>query len=628
MIHGRSFACLRQTLAVWCALVWLTTGAASLADAQTAPAGGAAPSRGAAPATPAAPAARGGAGRGAAARAPMTKADVQRLWAQGRPAQKVFVTDLGIRGLAFEPEEDWVAGLPTVTKVPTSAVPDIFNALQKLIPPAPEVDAVTRDGPGLLNQIKGAAQARGDLAAFVHPELLAEKAKVYDLFDTANYKNHMVGKSSAVESRRVAMQFFQLTGNEVERLHYVMFATSRGKLVVRDIVTGPAVASQYLKDEQQLALTKLELVFRALNDGDNTALQTLCSPGLLGDLTSLGQTAAFPVRGLPPYSQIKATPSVPLDQKAIRVVVRVEYTLRNNDKIDFDVDFERINNDLRVVRLRDVKNDIIAVDPDVDNHVRSRFGLAAAPPVDTTVVRTSDMRFLSLQRIAQLARYALEDRNATALRDWAGKALSIAPDSGDGYGFRAAAAHLAGDYDNAQSEAINALTRGGTVYFTLMRHQLFNREMRSLLPVILAVSKDKVQYIAMRGSTGIPSEEFPTAGIEKVELERGNIVNKPRPFMSFEFKPDPSKRDKKEYNFAAFGTSCPADVQPAQRANLVDHPGGSICAPPAGGRSNPLPGFGSTTPMLVPRDWDRNLRVVIRALEEAKKLSSTSKPTR
>ncbi len=622
MTLGRCLARLRRTpLVALCALLWLMTGAADPAAAQTA-APGAPAGRGAAPAG------RGAAGRGAA-RAPMTKADVQRLWAQGRPAQKVFVTDLGLRGLAFEPEEDWLAGLPATTKVPTSAVPDIFNALLKLVPPAPEVDAVTRDGPALLNQIKTAAQARANLAGFVHPDLLVEKAKVYDLFDTANYRNHAVGKASAAESRRVAMQFFQLTANEVERLHYVMFATSRGKLVVRDIVTGPAVASQFLKDEQQLALTKLELVFRALNDGDNTALQTLCTPGLLGDLTGLGQTAAFPVRGLPPYSQIKATPSVPLDQKAIRVVVRVEYTLRNNDRIDFDVDFERIDNDLRVVRLRDVKNDIIAVDPDVDNHVRRRFGLAAVPPIEAAIVRTSDMRFLSVQRITQLARYALEDRNAAALKDWAGKVLSIAPDSGDGYGFRAAASHLSGDYDTAQTEAINALTRGGTVYFTLMRHQLFNREMRELLPVILAVSKDRVQYIPMRGSTGMPSEEFPTAGIEKVELERGNVVNKPRPFLSFEFKPDPSKRDKKDYNFAAFGSACPADVQPAMRAALVDYTGGSICAVQTGGRS-PIPGIpgGTRLPMLVPRDWDRNLRVVIRALEEAKKLSSTSKGSR
>jgi hypothetical protein len=348
-------------------------------------------------------------------------------------------------------------------------------------------------------------------------------------------------------------------------------------------------------------------------------------------LTGLGQTAAFPVRGLPPYSQIKATPSVPLDQKAIRVVVRVEYALRNNERIDFDVDFERIDNDLRVVRLRDVKNDIIAVDPDVDNHVRRRFGLAPVTPTDAALARTSDMRFLSLQRITQNARYALEDRNAAALRDWAGKAMSIAPDSGDGFGFRAAAFHLAGDFDMAQTEAITALQRGGTVYFTVMRHQLFNREMRELLPVILAVSKDRVQYIPMRSSSGVPSEEFPAAGIEKVELERGNIVNKARPFLSLEFKPDPSKRDKKEYNFAAFATTCPADVKPADRGTLVEFNGGSICAPPTtGGRSGPIPVIPNAprAAMLVPRDWDRNLRVVIRTLEEAKKLSSTAKSSR
>jgi hypothetical protein len=553
----------------------------------------------------------------------MTKADVQRLWAQGRPGQVVFLTDLRMRGLAFEPEEDWLAGLPTATKVPTTTVPEMFTSLQKLVPPAPEVDAVAREAPALLGQIKTVAQARQDLAGLVHPELLVDKVKVYDLFDTANYRNHQLGKFSPAASRRVGVQFFQLTTNEVERLHYVHFATSRGKLVVRDIVTGAEVASLFLKDEQQLAMTKLELVFRALNDGDDAALKTLCTPGLLEDLKGLGQTAAFPLRGLPPYSQIKATSSVPLDQKAIRVVVRVEYTLRGSERIDFDLDFERVDNDLRVVRLRDVDNTVIAVDPEIENHLRKRFGLPPGAPL-SQVTRTSKTIFLSFDRMIQLARNGIDDRQAAEVKKWGTMAINVRPDDGAGYGMLASAHHLAGSYTEADTAVLDAIKRGGTVFFRVQRHQIFNRQGRQLFDVILGVSRDRIQYMPIRGgsSEGVGVEEFPATGIEKVEIERGNLLAKPRPFLSLEFRPDLSKRDKRDYNFASFGTTCPEIAQPEAVRELVPYVGGSVCAnvPTAGGQA--------PAPMLVPRDWERNLRVVIRALEEAKRAAIPSKGAR
>ena len=64
----------------------------------------------------------------------------------------------------------------------------------------------------------------------------------------------------------------------------MVFATYHGNLVVRDVITGAPVANLFLHDEEELAKSKLELVFRALNDGDATGLNVLCTPGFLESL--------------------------------------------------------------------------------------------------------------------------------------------------------------------------------------------------------------------------------------------------------------------------------------------------------------------------------------------------------
>jgi hypothetical protein len=557
-----------------------------------------------------------------AGRKPMTKAEVQKLWAQ--KAQTLFLNELRLRGLAFEPEEDWLAELPKTTKVEAASVPGFADAIRKLIPPAPDVDAVTKQGPDLLAKLKTAAQKRSDadLATIVHPELLAAKARVYDLFDKAAYRNHMLGKFAPSDHRRVGVQFFQLTVDQVERLHYILFATSGGKIVVRDVVTGPQVAELFLRDEQKLAVSKLEQVFRALNDGDQTALKNLATPGLYESLKDHGTLS----KGHPPFPQITVTPSVPLDQKSIRVVARVAYPTRSGRKIEYDIDFERIDNDLKVVRLRDVHNDVIAWDPQIDNYLNRRFGLPDGPTVDD--VKLSNV-YPPLSRIVQLAQSALEDRDAEKLKEYAQLVVDADPGGGDGFGMLAGAHHMLGKYDEAEKAALDAISRGGTAYFAVLRHTAFNREMRQFWPVVLGVSKTKIQYLPPAGQAGATAEEITIGGVEEIEMERGSIIRPARPFLKLKFKPDVKKRDTKDYNFAAFGTTCPDAAAPARGGNLVPFTGGTVCsgtaqqAPPKRGALS-IPGTGTSVPMLVPRTWDRDLRVVLRAIEEARSSTATS----
>src|SRR5258708_15057267 len=149
-----------------CAALWLILSALP-SPAQNAPVKKAAPKAAAPTKGPAAP-----------ARPAMTRAQVQKLWDEGDEA--LFLNELRLRKLAFEPEEDWVAQLKN-----PSDQPKAIAELRKLIPPAPDPEAFAAQAPDLLNKLKDAAQKRSetDMAPMVHPDLMAAKAKIYDLFD-------------------------------------------------------------------------------------------------------------------------------------------------------------------------------------------------------------------------------------------------------------------------------------------------------------------------------------------------------------------------------------------------------------------------------------------------------------
>ncbi len=558
----------------------------------------------------------------AARRAPLTKTDIEKLWAQQNA--ELMSNEIRLRGLAFEPEEDWLAALTKGNPGPMAAA---VSDLQKLIPPAPEPDAVAAQAPEILTRLKAAAQARNEdaLKQVIHPELLASKVRVYDLFDTSNYRDHALGRFSPTTFRRVGVQFFQLTTSQVERLHYVLFSTSHGKIVVRDIITGPQVAELFLKDEKELALSKLDLVFRAMNDGDQSGLKNLCTPGLYESIQELAGGARL-TRGKRLTRQNALTASAPLDQKSIRPVVRVGVPTNSGKRIDFDVDFERVNNDLKVVRLRDTQNRVIAWDPDIDNYLNRRFNLPDGPKiVDPPQGKTDFLQFQPLSYIKQMAANAMYDGNVQKLNELAEEVLESEPDRGDGYGLRAGAKQMQGKYEEAESDALLALTRGGTVYLPVLRHKAFNS--KEFWPVALGISASGIQYLPSQGGGSASTEQIDVGSIEKSAIETGNRFKKPRPFLNLEFRRDGKKET---YNFAATGTTCPGGgLQRPNRADLINFEGQSVCASTnPNQKAGPIPGLnlGSATgPMLVPREWQRSLMVVVRSIEEARKRAGSAK---
>lgn len=548
---------------------------------------------------------------------PMTRQDVQKLWAAGDDG--LLYNQIHVRGLAFEPEENWILNdLPKATGVQPSSLPRAAAELKSRIPPPPNVDDVKANAPALLDRVKVAAQARDakTLDELLAPELAEQKAKVYDLFDVANYKGHSLGTYAEEPNREVSVQFFQLTTSNVEKISYVYFSNSHGKLVVRDVDSSSAAAARFLHDETALAKSKLELMFRALNDGDDAGVKTLCSPGLYEAIKQWGGTQ-HPgdrlTRGRR-LDQVQVTTSVPLDQKSVRVVARISYPLTPAKKVEFDADFERIGNDLKIVRVRDVENKNIVFDPDIDNYLNRRYGLPDGPPQSVeSVAMTDEDIFISIPELEKRIPRYLAQHDAAKINELAQTFIDSNPTGGEGYGLRAAANQILGKYDEVSKAATRALELNGTVYLAAERHSAWANSNETFLPVILGISRTKIEYLPAPGRGSPETIDIRSA---HVKFDKGVMILKSsRPFMSLEFRGDDGK--KKTYNFAAIGSSC----MPGK--DLVPVPGGSICtsstpAAPTNSRSIPLfnPNAPSA-PLYVPEAWQQDLSTMLQVIQEA-----------
>jgi hypothetical protein len=556
----------------------------------------------------------------------MAQADVERLWKL--KDDTLLMNQMRLKGLAFEPEEDWLMiDLPKATGVAPADVPNSAAYLKGKIPPAPELDAVSAAAPGLLTEAKEAAQKRDVklLDAILHPELAKDKSKIYVLFDTANYRGHTLGQYASERNRQVSVQFFELTSSQVESVNYVYFATSHGKIVLRDAQSGPEQAERFLKDEEKVAQSKLQLMFRALNDGDESGVKKICTDGLYDSIKEWGG-ATHPgdrlTRGHK-LEQVTVTTSVPLDQKSVRVVARISYPLNDKTKIEFDADFERIGNDLKIVRVRDALNKIIVYDPDMDNYLNRRYKLPDAPvPDPKTLAMTEQIPFLSVSQLNEMAIRALQDHDKDRIIQMAGTLAESDPTSGVGQGYRAGANLLLGKYDDAEKDASFALQHGGTVYFAV-EHHLGNMGTENFDQVVVGISATKIQYIPVSGK-GSPQEmdiSTAKANFEKDKIPGAKVINAtrpPRPFL------DIADGRNKHYNLAALGTTCIGGT-PQGGAKLVQTKGFDACGmvPMKDGKKigpvqmPPSPDWEKGPPVFVSANWQRELTVVLRAIQEA-----------
>jgi hypothetical protein len=341
------------------------------------------------------------------------------------------------------------------------------------------------------------------------------------------------------------------------------------------------------------------MMYPALNDGDDIGLKNLCTAGmyeslrrLAGDVKAVGN---FLMKGqLRTVETSSVTYKVTEDTKSIRVVFSMGYATRTGRKIAFDVDFERIDNDLKVVRLRDLEGKVIAFDPHIDNYLNRRYGLPDGPLPGVDDIAWSEV-FVPVSELKRYIDMALDNRNAARLKEYAADFQDTVPTGGEWLGLRASSHFLSGQYDDAEKDAVAAVNKGATVYFYLTRHMTGLGTPDQFAPVILGVSKQGLDYRPPAGQAAAAREEIPFQSVDKFEFEKVSrlvgVLRPARPFLNLDFHTATAKREKKGYNFAAYGT---------------------IMGPPTG--------RGGTASVVPAQNWERALVVVFKAVEAARAL--------
>ncbi|HEY1807296.1 MAG TPA: hypothetical protein VGG42_01985 [Acidobacteriaceae bacterium] len=564
--------------------------------------------------------ARSSGSRTGARRRPLTPADVQKLWAGGDDT--FFANEIRLRGLTFTPSGEWIdVDLPKLTGVPPSQVPNAVAALRKLVPPPPSLDTVSQEAPPLINNLKSAAQSHSEVALtpLVDSTLMANKASIYDMFDPANFRAFTLGAPKESEHGDVGLPFFELTNSNVEKLYYIYFTQNKSRLVVQDIVTGDNVAQLYMHDEQILAQNELQTMFRALNDGDPAGLKAICTSGLYqaietwggdrhpGDRLTRGRT----------LTQVSVQTSVPLDQKSIRVVSKVSYPLTATTNIAFFVDFERVGNELKIVRIRDDQNKVVVFDPNMDNYLNRRYSLPDAPALTENDVAMSDEDvYQSMDQIRAKALRALEYQDQQKVSEMARLLVESDPTGPEGYGVRAAADLMQHKYEDADRDAHKALELKGTVYFVLERHATFSNT--PLRPVVLGISSSTIDYLPSPGM-GDP-EKIPMGSVKSAKFAGGKglagvmVFTQAGPFLKLQFK-DPEGKKNEDFDFADFGTHCPSASARENPSEMMDAPSNGTCG------TGQYAGRPVDVPYRTPQAWHEDLSVVSELIEGLRKES-------
>jgi len=451
------------------------------------------------------------------------------------------------------------------------------DAAAALMPGAPDVARVEREAPALLTQLGQAVRGSNDaeIARLVHPAL--NRQRLHAVF--ASDGPQSLQKFAPTERfNRVAVQFYRLSG-PVESLHQVQFALldrgGQATLVVREIVPGEDL---FLKEEQAVAISKLRNLFRALNSKDPGALKDLATPGLYESVKDVPTMGGGPLT----ETSVAMTPGVSTVDNATRPFVRVGYLMgTNRKKLEFDVDFERIDGDLRVVRLRDVQGKYIAFDPDIFNYTKRRFGIADGPKLPPDKVSwTEEPCFQSAALIQKFGSDALHANRSADLMELADCVADFIPAMA--YALRASAQQMQGNHAGALENGRRAIEAGGTAYFLVTHHiEPIGLAVADKIyqPVVIAVSRERIRYLFLPGRPVGGRDELDIAIPQVVAayFDRRNVaLGGPRPFLTFKFRDAADRNREKTFNFAPTSAHCAGagvTVPPLTRGAMwVDFP--------------------------------------------------------
>jgi hypothetical protein len=555
--------------------------------------------------------------------------------------------------LTFEVEEPWL--LEIQKTVHPDELRETYAALQALIHPGPGLEAISQTGPQMLDQLRDLVKANrpDDIAPLLHPELIVNQgipanlatqgprirlasgsmATAFEMFDATRYQKHIVGKFRVLPNTGgwVGAPVYVLPTDNVEKFYFVIFSSLGGKTVIRDIIGDRAVAESRLTLEKDDAASKLRDLFRDLNQRSEATAVAISTPKLYADFANIGGWKRL-VRGqrLSPEN-IHITTSVPMDQKSIRVVARVELALPGAPMV-FDVDFERFGNEQKAVRVRHPDGTDIAVDTDLDCELPRRYQLNQ-PCVEYKTRYTDDVRFLSINKLKYNAQVAMEDSLLDRLDLYAAELETAFPADetrGLALGLRATSAYMKRDFPRANELGANAIAAGGEVFFPMLHlGGLFSTETQPQ-SMRLGISRKSIHYYPSYRSN---RKEIVAniASVTKFEIDKPGKLTDPDPYITMEVElPNPEKgnrMEKQELHLLAFGSVCNPIGAPAPPATiewtLAATCPGSVKGGGGGGGLGIRGvsfgrGKGPTSKTMVPVDWEKALTAVVRQFQQAK----------
>ncbi len=506
--------------------------------------------------------------RAAPAKTPLTRQELVKLMTVLDPA--AVVAQVNTRGLAFEPEIEDIGLLFEQSKQPPSKFPALVVALKKLVPPPVAPDQAQPMIEAILNTLSKGQPASLDVLSALHPQLLEDKGKVMSVFDPQRYRKHTVGKARLIPgSSRVAAALFVFTSDGVEKLHFAQFApTKDGKLLLRDLSESNANdATAHLAAELDLAQTRLREIYRADFDNVSQVAGNVMTPALLKSLADIGGWRRI-VRGQRiPQESLKIEPLATIDQKSIRPVLKVTHPAGDRT-VTYYADFERIGDDVRIVRLRDATGGRdIAADPDLDLYLCRRYESSGCDPYRINPTEMED--YAPLSRLQSMAEAAIQDFQGERLKKIAEemRVSFIGDENPQGLAYLASATFLEMKYPEAEQMAAQAIAKGATVYFPMLHLFLPKIGDPWFGRVMFGISSKGLEYVPSADVTQYPRYTVPWSDVDKVVAGSKigfGFMKKVYPFLGFQVAipnpENPSKMEKENWNFGVFPTACAASA--------------------------------------------------------------------
>ena len=546
------------------------------------------------------------------------------------------------RGLAFPLEESDVPDLFSESGRPVSEMAALIPTLKELLPQAisPE-EAAPR-----IDEIFGklALGSPVDAIGVIHSAILDETGEVLSVFDPEHFSKYSLGTARQLPGGRLGVPLYVFGKDGAEHLHFAQFlADADGSLKLRELSgTRPETANLHLGAELDLAENRIRELYRSQFDMQDQVAERIMTPALSQSLQERGGWGRLTQGSRPTQSDLQIERSVNIDGKSILSVVHVKHPA-GDGMVEYYADFERVDGDLRMVRLRDRTGEgDVAADPRLNEYICERYDTTGCSTYQMR--QTADPAFLSNDALADTAERLLTDFKGEELRRVAERMRQGTTNDEDptGLSYLASAKFLLGEFYEAEQLAELAIEKGADVRIPVLQYfQDSTTGAHWFGRLLLGLSEDGLEY---RPSNEIAARKFPEMSMAWSQVGDVTVGSKKNgafgipggggtsPFLrvkvEFPNPERPGKTQKEEWDIAIYPSGC---VTPGQKfsGEMMQPTGFNACgtapstyavgspgdisggivsgAPPVntGLFSSIKKGENAPTSLLVPREWEQ-----------------------